>query len=128
MYTATTATDVNAPAAVAPAAAACHGVLRIEGMPAALRPRVEALMVDCIRSESTWVVPGDDPLTAQWCTRWYKDWPGNDLASLIAGRAEARPGIGCRQPLTGTVTELGRLAEGIGKLAQAYGFTACVSM
>lgn len=123
-----TATDVNAPAAVASAAAVTHGVLRIEGMPAFLRPRVEALMVDCLRSESTWVVPGDDPLTAQWCTRWYKDWPGNDLVALLAGRAEGRPGIGCRQPLTGTAAELARLASELGALARAYGFTACVSM
>lgn len=88
----------------APVRPITSGVLIIESMPARLRPRVEELMVTCLPSASTWEIPGDDPLTAQWCTRWYKDWPGQDLAALAAGAGSefdaVPPGIGCRQVLT----------------------------
>lgn len=104
------------------------GVLIIESMPACLRATVETLMVNCLRSESTWEVPGEDPLTAQWCTRWYKDWPGEDLASLAAGSSRVPSGIGCRQVLTATVRELEALERGIAKLAEDYCFSAQVTM
>ncbi len=104
------------------------GVLIIESMPATLRPVVEDLMVECLRSESTWVVPGDDPLTAQWCTRWYKDWPGLDLAALAAGHSTVKPGVGCRQVVTGTSAELRALEHRVVELASRYGFAARLSM
>lgn len=113
----------------APAAAPItSGILTIEAMPSRLRPVVEQLMVDCLRTESTWVVPGDDPLNAQWCTRWHKDWPGEDLASLAAGTARLPAGIGCRQVLTGTHSELEQLSRALAQLAENYCFSARVTM
>lgn len=106
------------------------GVLIIESMPTHLRSAIEEAMVECLQSESTWVVPGDDPLTAQWCTRWHKDWPGTDMVSLAAGcvpETRVAPGIGCRQVLTGTAAELRALEERVQALALRYGFTARLS-
>ncbi|QPK78578.1 hypothetical protein G7Y31_08440 [Corynebacterium lizhenjunii] len=108
--------------------AVIHGVLEIDGMPAALRPTVEDLMVDCLRSESIWEVPGEDPLFAQWCTRWYKDWPSTDLAAFAAGDLPVPAGIGCHQVLTGTPEEFRDLAHRLAKLSEAYCFTARVSI
>lgn len=102
------------------------GVLIIESMPARLRPDVEQLMVDCLHSESTWDIPGEDPLTAQWCTRWYKDWATPDLVALAAGHITGH-GVGCRQVLTGTPAELTQLDARVQELARAYGFSARVS-
>lgn len=116
----------------APVRPITSGVLIIESMPARLRPRVEELMVTCLPSASTWEIPGDDPLTAQWCTRWYKDWPGQDLAALAAGTGSdfdaVPPGIGCRQVLTGTHAELHALETAVRDLAQRYCFSARLSM
>ncbi|APT93646.1 hypothetical protein CPHO_03750 [Corynebacterium phocae] len=123
------APSVHTTGAAAPAAQpASSGVLTIESMPAHLRSVVEDLMVSYLRSESTWEVSGQDPLEAQWCTRWYKDWPGHDLAALAAGRSAARHGVGCRQVITGTREELKALDEAVAALAQTHGFSAWVSM
>ena len=40
-------------------------VLTIAGMPRTLRPAIERAMARCITTESEFIVPGDDPLTAQ---------------------------------------------------------------
>ena len=48
------------------------GVLKISGMPRTLRSEIEHAMDRCIRTESEFIIPGDDPLTAQWCTRWFR--------------------------------------------------------
>ncbi|KQB85137.1 hypothetical protein [Corynebacterium oculi] len=88
-----------------------HGVLSIEAMPRALRPRVEALMVECLLSQPPAAQPGVDPLDAHWCTRW--------------GRA----GLGivrCREPLTATREEFQRFERALVALAQAEGFSASV--
>ena len=69
-------------------------VLRVSGMPTRLRPAIERAMVQCISTPSEYVVPGDDPLTAQWCTRWYRDTGfDDDLATLAAF-----PGVELPQP------------------------------
>lgn len=107
------------------AAATATTVLRISGMPVRLRPVVEDLMARVIESESEFVVPGDDPLTAQWCTRWHKDYPGDNIVALADGRATGTPcGVGCRQVLTGTREELTDFAAELSQLAGAYGFSA----
>lgn len=94
-------------------------------MPVRLRPVVEDLMARVIESESEFVVPGDDPLTAQWCTRWHKDYPGDNIVALAAGRATGTPcGVGCRQVLTGTRAELVAFAAEMSQLARAHGFSA----
>lgn len=94
-------------------------------MPVRLRPVVEDLMARVIVSESEFVVPGDDPLTAQWCTRWHKDHPGDNIVALAAGRATGTAcGVGCRQVLTGTRAELEDFAAQLAQLAHAYGFSA----
>ena len=41
------------------------GVLKISGMPRKLRSEIEHAMDRCIRTESEFIIPGDDPLTAQ---------------------------------------------------------------
>ncbi|AKE39614.1 Hypothetical protein NG00_01508 [Corynebacterium camporealensis] len=86
------------------------GVLHIEGMPRTLRPVIERAMYRCIATESVFVVPNDDPLTAQWCTRWYREGAG----------------IGCRQVLTGTAAELRALNSAVSVLAGEYGFSGKV--
>ena len=110
------------------AAVVVTGVLKISGMPRALRPEVERAMDRCIRTESEFIVPGDDPLTAQWCTRWYRD--EISMEALVYGEAAGvgaeSVGIGCRQVLTGTEVELAALDSAVGYLARRYGFSATV--
>ncbi len=70
-------------------------VLTIAGMPRTLRPAIERAMARCITTESEFIVPGDDPLTAQRSTRWYRDMPGDaELARAATGTLPV--GIGCR--------------------------------
>ena len=117
-------------------AAILAGVLRVSAMPKRFRPVVEEAMADCITSESTYVVPGDDPLFAQWCTRWYKDVPADNLVTLSRGwgqrggrksSADDVPaGIGCHQALTGTREELQALDKRLRDLAEHHGFCARV--
>ena len=111
------------------AAVVVTGVLKISGMPRALRPEVERAMDRCIRTESEFIVPGDDPLTAQWCTRWYRD--EISMEALVRGEAtgsgmDSGIGIGCHQVLTGTEVELAALESAVCYLAQRYGFSATV--
>ena len=92
------------------AAIVVTGVLKISGMPRALRPE-------------------DDPLTAQWCTRWYRD--EISMEALVRGEAtgpgmDSGVGIGCHQVLTGTEAELAALESAVCYLAQRYGFSATV--
>ena len=103
------------------------GVLKISGMPRKLRSEIEHAMDRCIRTESEFIIPGDDPLTAQWCTRWFRD--GLSVAALAQGGsacANAGSGIGCHQVLTGTEAELAALESAVCYLAQRYGFSATV--
>lgn len=109
----------------------CTAVLQISGMPRSLRPAIERAMARCIRSESEFIVPGDDPLTAQWCTRWRRDpvWDvvgvgGDNAESAAVGNAGA--GIGCQQVLTGTPSELEALGRAVEMLAGEYGFRGVV--
>lgn len=111
------------------AAIVVTGVLKISGMPRALRPEVEHAMDRCIRTESEFIVPGDDPLTAQWCTQWYRD--EISMEALVRGEAtgpgmDSGVGIGCHQVLTGTEAELAALESAVCYLAQRYGFSATV--
>ena len=108
-------------------------VLRVSGMPTRLRPAIERAMVQCISTPSEYVVPGDDPLTAQWCTRWYRDTGfDDDLASLAAfpgvelPQPRAEKCVGCRQVITGTAHELRALNSVVATLAQEFGFSARV--
>lgn len=81
---------------------ACTAVLAIDGLPRSLRMHVEQLMVECIPSPAELYVPGVDPLTAAWCTRWERS-------------SSDRRKVACRQVLTGSLAELklfdARLAE-----------------
>ena len=108
-------------------------VLRVSGMPTRLRPAIERAMVQCISTPSEYVVPGDDPLTAQWCTRWYRDTGfDDDLATLAAfpgvelPQPRAEKCVGCRQVITGTAHELRALNSVVATLAQEFGFSARV--
>ena len=108
-------------------------VLRVSGMPTRLRPAIERAMVQCISTQSEYVVPGDDPLTAQWCTRWYRDTGfDDDLASLAAfpgvelPQPRAEKCVGCRQVITGTSHELRALNSVVATLAEEFGFSARV--
>lgn len=101
----------------------CTAVLQISGMPRSLRPAIERAMARCIRSESEFIVPGDDPLTAQWCTRWRRD-PLWDVVGIKADNTGA--GIGCQQVLTGTPSELEALGRAVEMLAGEYGFRGVV--
>ncbi|NWO16793.1 MAG: hypothetical protein HLX46_08160 [Corynebacterium sp.] len=108
-------------------------VLRVSGMPKRLRPAIERAMVQCISTSSEYVVPGDDPLTAQWCTRWYRDTGfDDDLATLAAfpgvelPQPRAEKCVGCRQVITGTAHELRALNSVVATLAEEFGFSARV--
>jgi hypothetical protein len=108
-------------------------VLRVSGMPTRLRPAIERAMVQCISTPSEYVVPGDDPLTAQWCTRWYRDTGfDDDLATLAAfpgvelPQPRAEKCVGCRQVITGTAHELRALNSVVATLAEEFGFSARV--
>ncbi|WP_231869203.1 hypothetical protein [Corynebacterium stationis] len=108
-------------------------VLRVSGMPTRLRPAIERAMVQCISTQSEYVVPGDDPLTAQWCTRWYRDTGfDDDLATLAAFPGVELPApraekcVGCRQVITGTAHELRALNSVVATLAEEFGFSARV--
>ena len=115
-------------------------MLEISGMPRSLRPAIERAMARCIRSESEFIVPGDDPLTAQWCTRWRRD-PLWDVVSMNADNTITTDadnvvkgetanagctGIGCQQVLTGTPSELEALGRAVEMLAGEYGFRGVV--
>ena len=118
----------------------CTAVLEISGMPRSLRPAIERAMARCIRSESEFIVPGDDPLTAQWCTRWRRDplWDvgsmnadntiTTDAANVVKGETANAgcTGIGCQQVLTGTPSELEALGRAVEMLAGEYGFRGVV--
>ncbi|WP_244892900.1 hypothetical protein [Corynebacterium stationis] len=108
-------------------------VLRVSGMPTRLRPAIERAMVQCISTQPEYVVPGDDPLTAQWCTRWYRDTGfDDDLATLAAFPGVELPApraekcVGCRQVITGTAHELRALNSVVATLAEEFGFSARV--
>ena len=108
-------------------------VLRVSGMPTRLRPAIERAMVQCISTPSEYVVPGDDPLTAQWCTRWYRDTGfDDDLATLAAfpgvelPQPRAEKCVGCRQVITGTAHELRAHNSVVATLAEEFGFSARV--
>lgn len=108
-------------------------VLRVSGMPTRLRPAIERAMVQCISTQSEYVVLGDDPLTAQWCTRWYRDTGfDDDLATLAAfpgvelPQPRAEKCVGCRQVITGTAHELRALNSVVATLAEEFGFSARV--
>ena len=108
-------------------------VLRVSGMLTRLRPAIERAMVQCISTPSEYVVPGDDPLTAQWCTRWYRDTGfDDDLATLAAfpgvelSQPRAEKCVGCRQVITGTAHELRALNSVVATLAEEFGFSARV--
>ena len=108
-------------------------VLRVSGMPTRLRPAIERAMVQCISTQSEYVVPGVDPLTAQWCTRWYRDTGfDDDLATLAAfpgvelPQPRAEKCVGCRQVITGTAHELRALNSVVATLAEEFGFSARV--
>ncbi|OFN34216.1 hypothetical protein FQN05_00145 [Corynebacterium aurimucosum] len=111
----------------------CTAVLQISGMPRSLRPAIERAMARCIRSESEFIVPGDDPLTAQWCTRWRRDplWDvvgikADNAANAAKGVDNTGVGIGCQQVLTGTPSELEALGRAVEMLAGEYGFRGVV--
>ena len=103
----------------------CTAVLEISGMPRSLRPAIERAMARCIRSESEFIVPGDDPLTAQWCTRWRRD-PLWDVVSMNVPDNADGLGIGCQQVITGTPSELDALGRAVEMLAGEYGFRGVV--
>lgn len=103
----------------------CTAVLQISGMPRSLRPAIERAMARCIASESEFIVPGDDPLTAQWCTRWHRDPVWDPLSGRVPDNAGGL-GIGCQQVITGTPSELDALGRAVEMLAGEYGFRGVV--
>ena len=94
-------------------------------MPRNLRPAIERAMARCISSESEFIVPGDDPLTAQWCTRWHRDPVWDPLSGRVPDNADGL-GIGCQQVITGTPSELDALGSAVEMLAGEYGFRGVV--
>lgn len=125
---ATSASPVGSPAESWPNRACGEvgtAVLQISGMPRGLRPAIERAMARCIRSESEFIVPGDDPLTAQWCTRWRRDADWDPVSGMTLGGGPS-VGIGCRQVLTGTPSELEALGRAVEMLAGEYGFKGVV--
>ncbi|QNE89925.1 hypothetical protein H0194_02500 [Corynebacterium incognita] len=95
------------------------GVLTVRGCPKRLRPAIERAMATCVRTESRFVVLGDDPLFAQWHTRWWKD-------RCAAGSTAKGVYVACRQVLTGTPAELDNLRVVVETLADEFQFTASV--
>ena len=125
--------DVGPATGTARGAAVGTAVLRVSGMPTRHRAAIERAMVQCVSTQSEYVVPGDDPLTAQWCTRWYRDTGfADDLASLAAfpgvelPKPRAEKCVGCRQVITGTAHELRALDSVVSTLAEEFGFNASV--
>ena len=110
----------------------CTAVLQISGMPRNLRPAIERAMARCISSESEFIVPGDDPLTAQWCTRWHRDPVWDPLSGRVPDNVDKGAdnagglGIGCQQVITGTPSELDALGRAVEMLAGEYGFRGVV--
>ncbi len=101
-------------------------VLSVRACPKRLRASIERAMATCIRTESEFVVPGDDPLFAQWHTRWWKD---RGVAGTATGSAVGTPSgvfVGCRQVITGTPPEIDNLRVVVETLAAEFGFSASV--
>lgn len=86
-------------------------VLKIGGMPAALRPIVESAMVVCIPGPSELHASGADPLTAHWFTAWRRD-------PFTLGLVE------CREVITGTPQELDKFRSVLENLADKHRFEA----
>lgn len=86
-------------------------VLTIEAMPRGLRPVVEALMVDCLRTPSDLRYPGADPLKDDgWFTAWQRD----------------PKGLRCRQILAAPAEELLSFSDELDRLSERYRFDAVV--
>lgn len=86
-------------------------VLTIEAMPRGLRPVVEALMVDCLRTPSDLRYPGADPLKDDgWFTAWQRD----------------PKGLRCRQILAAPAEELHSFSDELDRLSERYRFDAVV--
>lgn len=86
-------------------------VLTIEAMPRGLRPVVEALMVDCLRTPSDLRYPGADPLKDDgWFTAWQRD----------------PKGLRCRQILAAPAEELNSFSDELDRLSERYRFDAVV--
>lgn len=86
-------------------------VLTIEAMPRGLRPVVEALMVDCLRTPSDLRYPGADPLKDDgWFTAWQRD----------------PKGLRCRQILAAPAEELHSFSDELDRLSERYCFDAVV--
>ena len=115
----------DSPQPPADALAGCV-VLHIEGMPRRLRPVIEQLMVSHLPTPATLTIPGEDPLEANWCTRWYRCAVDNILF-LPGVSDDAATGVGCRQVLSGEPAELAALGEAVMDLAHRYGFSARLS-
>lgn len=90
-------------------------VLSVSGMPRELRSRIERAMDRCLRSDPAPALPGTDPISADWFTRWERD---RSVAHFYAVR--------CRQVLTGTPVELENLERELRLLAEDYGFEAAI--
>ncbi|MGD7002841.1 hypothetical protein [Corynebacterium halotolerans] len=88
-------------------------VLTIRNLPRRLRSNVESAMVVCIPSPSELFMTDADPLTANWCTSWYR-------SSFSSGQ------IDCRETITGTERELGHLRDMLGSMAREHDFDASV--
>ncbi|MEJ5928917.1 hypothetical protein WG915_09875 [Corynebacterium sp. H128] len=96
-------------------AVACTAVLAIDELPRRLRPVVEELMVDCIPSPPGLDIPGADPLTVDWFTRWERS-------------ASSPAKVGTRQVITGHSHEIEDLGTALEQLRQTWGFELRLSI
>lgn len=94
---------------VSSAPVACTAVLSIDDLPRRLRPVVEELMYILIPSASELEIPGDDPLTAAWFTRWERTPSGT---------------LSARQVITGLADELADFTAALSALRSRHGFEA----
>ncbi|MDO4685395.1 MAG: hypothetical protein Q4A92_02515 [Corynebacterium sp.] len=78
-------------------------------MPTRLRRTVEDAMVECIQTPADYADATFDVFASEWFTQWHRTAPGL---------------IGCRQVLTGDVSELALLGEVVETLGREYGFHA----
>ncbi|MDO5669154.1 MAG: hypothetical protein Q4G50_04050 [Corynebacterium sp.] len=104
--------DVTAPP-LAVTGSAHVAVLHISGMPRALRPRIESLLVDHVPDGYAPLAPGLDPLTANWFTSWHRT-AGPDAGIYV----------GCRQVVYGPAGNLRDLAKELTKISRHHGFDA----
>lgn len=90
-------------------------VMRVCGLPARLRAKVESLLVAVVKSEPFMAIEGTDVFDLAACTRWRK-------SSDRSGR------IDCREVINGSDDELELLRSQLRMIAEANECVACVDV